>query len=349
MNKTVDHRKEPLVGPDQVQGWIDHLPRPVAVTGGTGFVGSHLVDTLCAAACTPRVLVRDRAAPRWIGGSQVEWIEGSLEDADSIHRLVEGAGTVFHLAGLTTAIRAADFDRANRQGTATLVSALRQVAPAARLVHVSSLAAAGPAADSRGVGPDVDPRPVSAYGASKLGAERAVQGLGESGWWTILRPPAIYGPRDTDVFEFFRMVRAGVAVVPGGERWITVAHVADVVRAILAAAVGSPHRLYHLGEPDSYRIDQLLRILADTAGRRVRIVRIPSVGVIAAAALAAGLHRLGLHGLALTPDKARELLARHWTASTAPSIDELGLGEQRSFADGAAETWAWYRDQGWLS
>jgi nucleoside-diphosphate-sugar epimerase len=348
MKRSVDHRKEPLVEPGQVQEWTDRLPQPVAITGGTGFVGSHLVDTLCAAGLTPRVLVRNRQTPRWIGGAPVEWIEGSLEDPDSIHRLVEGAATVVHLAGLTTALRAADFDRSNRQGTATLVDALRKVAPDARLVHLSSLAAAGPAADSDGVGPEVDPRPVSAYGSSKLGAEQEVRGLGEDRWWTILRPPAIYGPRDTDVFEFFRMVRAGVALIPRGERWITVSYVADVVRAIVAAAVGGPHRLYHLGEPDSYRIDRLLGILAEAGGRKVRIVRIPKPAVITAAAVAAGLGRLGLSGLALTPDKARELLARHWTASTSSSLDELELGEQLLFADGAAETWAWYRAQGWL-
>jgi nucleoside-diphosphate-sugar epimerase len=348
MNRSVDHVSEPLVGPGMVQAWIERLPQPVAITGGTGFVGSHLVDTLVAAGVTPRVLVRDLEAPRWIGGRDVVWVEGSLEDAGSLRRLVEGAGTVVHLAGITTAVRADDFDRGNRLGTASVVNAVAATTPGARLVHISSLAAAGPAADPKGLPPDVEARPVSDYGASKLGAEQELRRLAGDRWWAILRPPAIYGPRDTDVFEFFRMANTGVALVPAGERWISVAYVADVIRAILAAAVGESHQVYHVGEPDPYRMDELLRILADAGGVRARLARIPPLAVTIAAAAAGGLRRLGIRAGALTPDKAREILARHWTASTAASLDQLGIDNPVPFADGAAETWAWYRGQGWL-
>lgn len=137
----------PLVSAESVSGWLDQLPRPIALTGGTGFVGSHLVDTLCAAGIEPRVLVRDPSAPRWISGAPVQWVEGSLAERDSLRRLVEGAGSVIHLAGVVRAGREEDFDRGNRLGTRNLVSAVTLSAPSARLVHVSSLAAAGPSPD----------------------------------------------------------------------------------------------------------------------------------------------------------------------------------------------------------
>ena len=339
----------PLVDPLEVAAWLGALARPIAITGGTGFVGSHLVDTLCGAGLRPRVLVRDRAHPRWIGEAPVDWVEGDLENGAALRTLVRDAGTVLHLAGVVRAGRAADFDRGNRVGTANLVAAVAEAAPAARLVHVSSLAAVGPSAAPKGVAPGDPPAPVSAYGRSKLAAEGAVSELGETGWWCVLRPPAVFGPRDTDVLEFFRMASRGVGLVPAGERWLTVVYVADVVRAVLAAAAaGFPGETYHLGEPSPTRLEDLLNALATAGGCRLRVVPLPAFAVAAAGAVGSGLQRLGWGRLPLTRDKARELLARHWTAQTAGSQEALGLGPGVPFTEAAAATWRWYRNRGWL-
>ncbi len=338
----------PLVAPETVSRWLDVLPQPIAVTGGTGFVGSHLVDTLCAAGITPRVLVRDPGSPRWIGGTPVEWVSGSLEQSEALQRLVSGAGTVIHLAGVVRASSEVEFDRGNRGGTAALVGALRESAPEAKLVNVSSLAAVGPSAEPAGVGPEAVPAPISSYGRSKLAAESEVRGLGEGFWWTIVRPPAVYGPRDTDVFEFFRMAGRGLVAVPAGERWLTVAWVGDVVRAVVAAAAGRPRRVFHLGEPEPILLSTLIADLCAAGGVDCRILAIPPFVVTGAGGIGSALHRVGWHRLPLTRDKARELLARHWTARTADSRLELGIDRLTGFAEGASRSWVWYRDQGWL-
>lgn len=339
----------PLVAPDEIEGFMASVPRPVALTGGTGFVGSHLVDTLCAAGLEPRVLVRRPDRARWIAGAGARFVPGELADPGSLARLVHGAGTVIHLAGVVRAGRAEQFEEANRVGTANLVAVLRSQAPEARLVHVSSLAAAGPSPTPEGRGPESEPRPVSAYGRSKLGAEREVAALGGAGWWTVLRPPAIYGPRDTDVLAFFRMAALGVAAVPSGSRWISVAWVGDVVRAVLAAAArAEPGRTYHLGEPEGYEIGDLVRRLARAGGVPVRVVRVPGAVLSLAGMGGSVLHRLGLSGIAMTRDKARELTARHWTAASRSSLEALGLGPGVPFDDGARRTWAWYREMGWV-
>ncbi len=341
-------REAPLVDPAALGPWPASVARPVAVTGGTGFVGSHLVETLLAAGIRPRVLVRNPASPRWIAGLDVEWVAGSLEDVDALRRLVADAGTVIHLAGVLRAGSAGEFDRGNRLGTANLVRAVREAAPAARLVYVSSLAAAGPSAEIEGIGPEAEPRPVSAYGRSKLAAEEEVRAF--EGSWVVLRPPAIYGPRDVDVFQFFRLAARGVVPIPAGERWVSVAHVADVVSAVLAAAsgAGGRGRIYHLGEPEPYRLRALVRLLADAGGVRAAIVPVPAA-VLAGAGLAGSLlHGLGFHDVAMTRDKARELTARHWTARTRDSLEALDIRGWIAFPEGAAATWAWYRDKGWL-
>jgi len=348
VSSTVDHTAQPLVSADSVRGWLDQIPEPVAVTGGTGFVGSHLIDTLCTGGLTPRVLVRTPAAPRWIAKRPVEWIAGSLADDEALERLVADAGTVIHMAGVVRAARASDFVAGNREGTARLVAAVRRHAPDARLVHVSSLAAVGPSSTARGVGPDSEPRPVSYYGRSKLAAEREVERIGGDGWWTMVRPPAVYGPRDTDIFQFFRMISAGLVLTPPGDRWITVSYVADVVRATLAAAVGQPAMTHHVGEPEPYHIRQLVSLLAEAGGCRPRVVALPTAMIRIAGMLGSVLWRLGARRAVLTPDKAREMLARHWTARTADSMVALGLTEWVRFPEGARASWEWYRNQGWV-
>ena len=265
----------PLVPPDAVSGWLAAIPLPIALTGGTGFVGSHLVETLCAAGIKPRVLVRNPAEPRWIGDSPVDWIEGDLDDLGALGELIAGAGTVLHLAGVVRAGREEDFDHGNRRGTANVIRALDKAAPTARLVHVSSLAAAGPSPDPSGIGPEAEPAPISFYGRSKLAAELEVRSREADGWWTIVRPPAIYGPRDTDVLEFFRMASRGIVALPSGERWLTVAWIGDVVRSILAAAVGDPGRIYHLGEPEPMTLDDLIVTLCGAGGVEARVLRVP--------------------------------------------------------------------------
>jgi nucleoside-diphosphate-sugar epimerase len=339
----------PLVAPDEVKVWLEAVPGPIAVTGGTGFVGSHLVETLCAAGITPRVLVRDPDNPRWIKGVDAELVPGSMEDGESLDRLVDGAGTVMHLAGVLRAGREIDFDLGNRVGTANLVSSVRRLAPNARFVLVSSLAATGPSADPRGKAPHDRAEPISAYGRSKRAGEIEVEKIGGDGWWCIIRPPAVYGPRDTDILEFFKMASRGLAAIPAGERWLTLVYVADVVRSVLAAAaVGAKREIYHLGEPSPQLLDDVFARLAEAGDCSVRILRIPPPVIRTAGRAGSLLQRMGWRRMPLTLDKATELLACHWTAKTRSSHQALGLGDGVAFAEGVDETWRWYRMKGWL-
>jgi nucleoside-diphosphate-sugar epimerase len=339
----------PLVSVDEVSAWVEAIPKPIAITGGTGFVGSHLVDTLCGEGLRPRVLVRDADNPRWIAGVEADWVEGSLGDPETLRRLVDGAGTVIHLAGVLRAARESEFDYGNRVGTANLVAAITGVAPDARLVHVSSLAAVGPSPAPEGLAPGDPAAPISAYGRSKLAGEAEVAALGESTRWCILRPPGVYGPRDSDIFEFFKMASRGLAAIPAGERWLTMAYVGDVVRAVLAAAaIGGHGEIYHLGEPSPQRLDEIFNQLAAGGAGRVRVIRVPSAIIRIAGAAGSALQLMGWRRFPLTSDKATELLASHWTAQTVSSLDALELGSGTVFAQGADTTWRWYRFKGWV-
>lgn len=323
------------------------IPQPVGVTGATGFVGSHLLEALVAGGACLRLLVRDPKKLPPLQTSKVEVVVGDLQDEASLHRFVAGLGTVLHLAGLVRARRAAQFFAANAAGTAKLVAFAQKAAPKPRFVYVSSLAAAGPSPSPEGRVPEDPPSPISAYGRSKLAGERAVASY--AGSWVILRPPAIYGPRDRDVLQFFKMASQGWLFYPRGERHVTVAFVGDVVLAVLRAAAGEfSARIFHLGEPRPYPMGTLLQTLAAAGHLRARVVALPGVFFRVAGFVGDGLHLLGFHDVPMTSDKARELLARHWAAQTGPSLAALGLPEPMSFRQGAELTWAWYRSQGWL-
>lgn len=335
------------IGAGELAAWIARIARPVAVTGASGFVGTHLAEALVRGGLRPRVLLRDAGRLAGALHGAVDVVRGDLADAAALRALLHGAGTVLHLAGQVRAPGAADFDRANRVGTERLVQARAESSPGSLLVYVSSLAAAGPSADPGGKGPEEPAEPISAYGRSKLAGERAVAGA--DGPWVIVRPPAIYGPRDIDVLQFFRLAARGVVPLPAGERWVTVAHVSDVVRGVLAACSSSCRaRVLHLGEPTPQRMDELIRALARAGGVRARVVTVPP-GLVRLGGLGGDLlHLVGFSRLALTSDKARELLARHWSARTGDSLQALGLDGFVPFSSGAATTWAWYRDQGIL-
>ncbi len=229
----------------------------------------------------------------------------------------------------------------------TLPGLRTSVGSTARFVYVSSLAASGPSSKPAGRLPEEPPCPVSAYGRSKLAGEEAVRR--HVGPWVVVRPPAIYGPRDVDVLQFFRMASRGIVPLPRGERFVTVAHVADVVRAVLVSAggVGDGH-VIHVGEPRPFELGRLVRRLAEVGGVRAKTVSVPVPLVRAAGLVGDVLQLFGIRGVALTSDKALELTACHWTAQTEGSLTLLGLGGYVTFDVGAAHAWEWYRRAGWL-
>ena len=324
------------------------------VTGATGFVGGHLVAALRERGDEVTCLARrpERAAALAALGARV--VPGSLEDGASLEAAARGADVVYHLAGLTAAPSEREFLAVNRDGTARLLAALAAAAPGARrLIHVSSIAAVGPAARGSLLDEGSTCRPVTAYGRSKLAGEGVVRAAAVA--WTIVRPAVVYGPGDRELLRMFRIARYGVAPVfglRGGAQELSVIHAADLAAALLAAArvPAAAGQTYHIAHPAIVRVRELARAI----GRAVRgsapvLVPVPAtlaapiVRVIARRAAAAG--RLTV----VSEDKLAEFMAPAWGTSVGKAERELGWRATRELAGGIAETAAWYREHGWLA
>jgi dihydroflavonol-4-reductase len=319
-----------------------------ALTGGTGFVGSHLAEALRARGDAVTCLVRARTSAAPLQALGCRCLTGDLEDARALAELVEGTDVVFHVAGLVAAPSEDAFLRANRDGTARLAAAARE-ARVGRLLYVSSLSVTGPTTPGRPLDEGGPPRPVTAYGRSKQAGEEAVRAAGVP--FTIVRPPVVYGPRDRQVLRVFRMARRGLApLLGGGGQELSLVHGRDLAGALVAAATAGATmgRTYHAGHAAPVSQRALVAAIGAALGRRVRTIALPPAVVRAALVLSrATVH---FHGRAtlLDPAKADELLAPAWTCTSEALARDAGWRATTALDVGLRETGQWYREAGWL-
>jgi dihydroflavonol-4-reductase len=287
--------------------------KKVLVTGANGFIGSHLVEILLRENYRVRCLVRKTSDLCWIANLDVEFVYGDLEDQYSLLAALKDVDLVFHLAGKTKALGEEAFRRGNVAGTRNLLEVIdAHRLPIQRFVYVSSQAAVGSSHGLKPVTEDDLPRPLTRYGRSKLAAEDVVRRYASRIPVTIVRPPSVFGPRDTDMFEAFRAVHFGVQPVLGWrERRASLIYVEDLARGLILAAESrvSEGRVYHIvTEPDPTWKDFTAEI-AGIAGKRGIRFHIP-LSVFAAVCLVRdGIARLTRKPSILNWDKIKDFSA----------------------------------------
>jgi nucleoside-diphosphate-sugar epimerase len=318
------------------------------VTGATGFVGSHLAEALRERGDDVTALARSsrRAQPLTVLGVRV--VAGGLHDVAALDRAVEGQEVVYHVAGVVAARNEAEFLTANGKGTENVVAAMER-AGVRRLVLVSSLAAAGPAPRGAPLVGNEPPRPVTAYGRSKLAAEQAVRRSGLS--WSIIRPPIVYGPRDREVLKVFRLARLRIAPVFGdGAQELVAVHAEDLAGALLAvssnpATIG---RTYTACHPEVFTSAELGVAVAAAMGHSVKTLHISQPVGRAVLSLTEAAAKLARKSTILTSDKANEFFQPAWTGDPTPLTRDTGWRAGYDLKRGLAHTYRWYREAGWL-
>jgi len=323
----------------------------VLVTGANGFVGSHLVEGLLERDHRVRGLVRRTSNLRWLEGLDLELVYGEATDPATLPGAVRDIEVVYHAAGVTRARRPEIYHQVNCQGTVNLLEVCREHVPRLKkFVLISSQAAAGPGENGRPSREDDPCRPVSEYGRSKLMAEQAAAGFVDRLPVTTVRPPAVYGPRDTDFLTYFRILKKHLRPLLGfRERPVSVCHVRDVVSGTILAGESerSAGRTYFLSGGET-TWDELTRIMAEALGVRALKIRVPTFTLHVLAALNEAFAPLRRETPVLDRRKAREMTAACWTCDWSRAAEELGYRPSVALEEGVRETVGWYRRQGWL-
>jgi nucleoside-diphosphate-sugar epimerase len=322
----------------------------VAVTGGSGFVGSHVADALFEAGYRVRALVRRPESPGWLARSAAEIVVGDVRRPESLAALVAGAAAVVHVAGKTSARSEAEYMAANAAGTANVAKAVREGARDAHVVLVSSQAAGGPSLDGEPVSAADAPHPVSSYGRSKLAGEVALRSFSDLAH-TILRPSAVYGPRETAIRDLFVAASRGfVPVLAGGVPRIQMVYAGDVAAAVLGAlARGGKGETFFVAHPEILDYRRIAEALAALPTRRPRLLPVPAPVIRAAGVLAGAFGRLLPGPPVFNSEKADEMLQKAWLCDVGPTQTALGQPFRTNFATGSRLTWNWYLERGWLS
>ncbi|MGH7495489.1 MAG: NAD-dependent epimerase/dehydratase family protein [bacterium] len=322
------------------------------ITGGSGFIGSTLAEAVLAAGGEVQCLVRSPHALKWLQGLPVQLVHGDLFSEKALAQALATATHVFHLAGLTKALTSEEYFRANDVATHTLLKSCAQHAHRLkRFVYVSSIAAAGPSLGGEPVREEEAPHPISIYGRSKLAGETACSEFMARLPIVIVRPPVVYGPRDRDVYEYFKQVKWGIRLRLGfTPRYTSLIHVHDLVRGLTIAAqhpqaVGEK---FFLANAEFYEWSQLGVAIAKAMQRGTVALPIP-VGVTpAVAAVSTVVAKITHKPALLNFDKVREMRATHWICSAEKARERLGFTTILSLEEGLRQTVKWYREQSWL-
>lgn len=318
------------------------MSRTLAITGATGFIGAALLRMLSRAGWQVRALHR-QSVPRSrpdAGEGAIEWIRGSLEDAESLVRLVQGTEAVVHCAGAIRGATPGEFRKVNVEGALRLADAARKARPLPRLLLISSLAAREPH--------------LSDYAASKRAGEDALRSAAAGMAWTALRPPAVYGPGDRETLPLVRCLQRGFAPVlgPRAARFslLFVDDLADAVRHLLESAQwreGSWE--IHDGRTEGYTWADLVQTVARIIGRPVRRFRIPAWFLQAAARSNLLLSRAIGYAPMLTPGKVRELTHPDWVCNDAALRRATGWEPRFQLEAGMRRTLHYLRNGRWMA
>jgi len=325
----------------------------VLLTGATGFVGSHILDSLRTRQLEVRVLLRPSSRRRFIEPhlSQVELCAGAIGDPSGLGRAMDGVTHVIHCAGATRAKRDEQFYETNQIGTRNIVEAInRHRGNISRLVHISSLAASRPAPPSSPVREDDAPAPVSEYGKSKLAAEREVVERCQVPF-TILRPPSVYGPRDDAFLTLFRTVqRHFVPRFSGGIKALSLVFAKDLAEATVTCLThpAAGGRTYFIASPEVVTVQGFCREIARQLNVWTLPLWLPVPALWPVCAVTELVCRMLNRPSLLNRQKYRELRLPAWVCDSTRLRNESGVVADTPLGEGIRQTSAWYRGHGWL-
>ena len=322
------------------------------VTGANGFVGSHLVEGLLSRGYQVTCLVRKTSNLRWLFGLNVKYLYADISAKESLKDAVKEVDYVFHVAGLTKAKNREEYLKANYQGTKNLIEVCAQDNPRMkRFVYISSQAAVGPGKDMKPLDETAPCNPVTDYGRSKLEGEKVALEYSSKLPVTVTRPPAVYGPRDSDILGFFKVANKGLKTLFGrGESYMSMCYVEDLVEGIILAAENPKAigQVYFIADDQVYSWREAFRIISKILDKKTVTLRIPKAFLFIAAFVSQSAFRVLGKPAAFNVQKVRELTQRYWLCDVSKAKKQLGFSPRHKLEEGAKKTVQWYKERGWL-
>ena len=334
----------------------------IGVTGGTGFVGSHVVELLLKRGDEVNCLVLPSEGKLWLepyadGSSssktgQLHFFEGSVTDPGSLGPFLDSCDAIVNIAGLTRAKTEERFLEVNAGGAANLVEAALALEGGPRqIVSMSSLAAVGPCPEGRCLDEDDELHPITPYGRSKAALETALRTYEGRMHFTFIRAPGVYGPRDRDFFQYFRLVSKGWRLIAGSRNVTSLVYVKTLAAAIVSciANPAAHDQAFFIADEGEYDWDDISAMIEAALGKRTKRIAVPCWAVAVLAFFSEAIKPFSRRPPLLGKDKLREMRQSRWVVSTAKAKRVLGFKPMESTAEAMTETGRWYRDMGWIS
>ena len=322
------------------------------VTGASGFVGSHLVDKLLSINHKVRIIARKESRLKWIDASKIEVIPCDYNDVESLRNAVKNVDYIFHVAGVIKSKTKEGYYKGNVDATRNLLLAVeKENLDLKRFLFVSSQAAAGPSPKGLAKTEDMECNPVTTYGKSKLMAEAEVKKFTGKIPFTIVRPSAVYGPRDPEILMFFQTLKKGIQPMVGfKEKYVSLVYVFDLIDGILLAASSdkSLYQTYFISSEKGYGWEEIGNISSKILGKKVVKIKIPHFAVYTVAAISQFLSYFSKEATILNLEKAREMVQESWVCSVEKAKKELGYNQKVSLEEGIKNTVNWYIENKWL-
>ncbi len=322
------------------------------VTGANGFVGSHLAEHLLKKGYHVRCLVRETSNLRWLCDLKVEYHYGDVRDKSSLQGAFRDCDYVFHVAGITKGTDEKLYFDANTRGTENVMQVcLAENSNLKRFVYLSSQAAVGPNPDQHPLNEEADCHPITPYGKSKLEAESTVLQHEHRIPVTIIRPPAVYGPRDDELLLAFKIINWGIKPQIGLKAGsVSMCYVGDLVEGITLCAESqkSIGQIYFIADEKIYSWKEATSIIAQVLKRKTISIRFPRTLVLLLAFISELFSKFSNQPALLNRYKANELLQRYWICDTSKLKTDLGFRTKVGLQEGSQMTVEWYKTNNWL-
>jgi len=323
------------------------MPSKALVTGGTGFIGSHLVEALVTQKWRVTCLVRATSKTEFLKRFPVQFILGSAENLESLEKAVQGQDYIFHLAGRIRSTSRKAYDLANHQLTRNLIEAcLRKNKSLKRFVHISSIAAAGPSLPGFYSDETQPNSPNSEYGRSKLRGEEAVHQAWNLVPATIIRPPNVYGPRQQETELLVKLISKRIVPILREKRKTTsLIYVKDLIQGILLAAQSEKTRsqVYYLTDGKGYSWREIILTAKKFVLGESLFFPFPEELILAAALLADVFNEMGVVKIFFGLKLWEAMVKTPWLFSTSKAERDFSFRARYSLEDGIKETAEYYR------